>query len=192
MEDYYNAGYGNFGAGNKQQGYASQMTAPTAQAQPQMDELVEGMVIRSTPSFEAPEGDYRFYVDSWTTGLFQPKNPDSKIPMCKTVDYRLKIPYRDPATGQTVYGQTTYSLKLTPKLMNVLAKFFESTGAVREYAEFAIDFNMPVGREGVCMIEQRASNSGGLYSSVRDVYRPSQRPTVTMNDGLPFDQPYGA
>lgn len=185
MEDYYNAGYGQFGNGRQQQAYQAPAAHP--------DELCEGMVIRSTPQFEAPGGDYWFYVTSYSMGFFQPKSPDSKIPACKTVDYTLKIPYRDDM-GNVVYGQTVYSLKLTPKLMGVLAKFYESTGAVNEYAEFAIDFNMPVGRTGVCMIEQRAGNSGGIFSSVRDVYRPSQRPAVTMNDGLPFEPQatYGA
>lgn len=197
--DYYNAGYGQFGNGGmapqQQSSYQQGLTAPAVQQQAaQPDELCEGMVIHSTPQFEAPEGDYNFYVAGWTTGFFQPKNPESKIPPCKTVDYTLKIPYMDLSTGQTVYGQTTYSLKLTPILMNVLAKFFESTGAVPEYSEFAIDFNLPVGRTGVCNIEQRAGATS-VYSTVRDVYRPSQRPAVTMNDGIPFDQPqatYGA
>ena len=172
------------------QGY--QQPAPQQQMP---DELCEGMVIHSTPQFEAQTGDYNFFVKSYTFGRFQPKNPESKIPACRTVDYTLLIPYRDMETGEVVFGQTTYSLKLTPKLMGVLAKFFEATGAVPEYSEFAIDFNMPIGRMGVCSIEQRASNAGGLYSSVRDVFRPSQRPAMTMNDGMPFEPqaaPYGA
>lgn len=187
MEDYYNASYGQYGNGRPQQPYASQMTAPQQAAPQQADELVEGMMIHSTPSFDAPGGDYNFFVKDYTMGFFQPKNPESKIPSCRTVDYTLLIPYRDIETGEVVYGQTTYSLKLTPRLMGVLAKFYESTGAVPEYSEFAIDFKLPLGRSGVCTIEQRATNSGGLYSSVRDVFRPSQRPAVTMNDGLPFE-----
>lgn len=173
-----------------QQNYAQQQPQQyqqTPQPQQMADELTEGMIIHSTPQFEAIGGDYNFFVKSYSFGFFQPKNADSKIPACKTVDYTLLIPYQSQDTGECVFGQTTYSLKLTPKLMGVLAKFFESTGAVPEYAEFAIDFNLPVGRTGVCLIEQRASNSGGLYSSVRDVYRPSQRPRMTMNDGMPYE-----
>ena len=172
-------------------GYTDYMTAPQQQPYAQQplvpDELMEGMVIQSTPPFDAPTGDYNFYVKCCAPGYFQPKNPqESKIPACRTMDYTLLIPYRNPDTGEIVYGQTIYSLKLTPKLMNVLAKFFESTGAVPEFAQFAIDFKMPLNRTGVCAVEQRAG-TGGVYSSVRDVYRPSQRPAVTFNDGYPFE-----
>ena len=195
MPDYgqsYSQNYAQQGYYQPAQGYQQ----PAQGYQPPVtDELCEGMVIHSTPQFEAQSGDYTFYVKDYGFGFFQPKSPDSKIPPCRTVDYTLLIPYRDIDTGEYVYGQTTYSLKLTPKLMGVLAKFFESTGAVQEYAEFAIDFKLPLGRTGVCAIEQRAGTSGGLFSSVRDVYRPSQRPVMTLNDGIPFEPqaaPYGA
>lgn len=180
-----------------QQNYAQQPQQYQQAQQPQQgygEDLCEGMMIHSTPQFEAPSGDYHFYVKDYSLGFFQPKKPDSKIPPCKTVEYTLLIPYRDIETGEYVYGQTIYQLKLTPKLMGVLAKFFESTGAVPEYAEFAIDFKLPLGRTGICSIEQQASTSGGLFSSIRDVYRPSQRPGITLNDGIPFEPQaqYGA
>lgn len=171
MQDY------GYGQGYDQQGY---------QQQGQPDELSEGMLIHSTPQFEAPAGDYNFLVVDYSMGFFQPKGPDSKIPACKTANYKLLVPYRSPATGEYVYGRTTYSLKLTPRLMGVLAKFFEACGAVPEYAEFALDFRLPLGRTGVCAIEQRAV-ANGVWTSVQDVYRPSQRPAMTLNDGIPFE-----
>lgn len=173
MQDY--AGYQQYAP----QGYQQPMAQPT-------DELVEGMIIHSTPQFEPDEGDYNFLVKTYNFGFFQPKKADSKIPPCKTVEYTLLIPYRNPETGAVVYGQTKYQLKLTPMLMGVLAKFFEATGAVPEYQEFAIDFNLPLGRTGVCVVGKRA-DGGGVFTSIKDVYRPSQRPTITMNDGLPFE-----
>ena len=68
------------------------------------------------------------------------------------------------------------------------AKFFESVGAVKEGEQFALDLNLPVGKYGICSIEQWTGNDGNLNSSVHDTYKPSQRPAVTMNEGLPFDQ----
>ena len=151
------------------------------------EEMLElGQTIKDEPSFAAPEGDYRFFVKSWDTSMYQPRDENSKIPACKQVDVTLLIPYRDEE-GNVVFGQKVEHLKLLARLKFVITNFFIGCGIGKRGDNFTLDFDQCIGKTGVCKVQQQFGANGNAYSSIAEFYDPRVAPKMTMNDGMPFE-----
>jgi hypothetical protein len=158
----------------------------------QMLEL--GQTIQDEPSFDAPDGDYRFFVKGWNISMYQPKE-GSKLPACKQVDVTLLIPYRDEE-GKVVYGAKVEHFKLLARLKFAITNFFIACGLGKRGDEFMLDFDQCNGKVGTCKVIQQVGNNGNVYASIDEFYDHATAPQTALNDGMPFmdpqQQPQGA
>lgn len=154
-------------------------------ADEQMLEL--GQTIQDEPSFDAPDGDYRFFVKGWEISMYQPQE-GAKLPACKQVDVTLLIPYRDE-DGNVVYGVKVEHFKLLVQLKFAITNFFISCGIGRRGGEFRLDFDQCIGKVGTCKVTQQVNARGNLRSYIDEFYDPQAAPKATSNDGMPFIEP---
>ena len=127
-----------------------------------------------------PAGSYRFRVAHVEEGFYSGKS--DKIPngTQQLIAY-FDIPYT-AETGEYRVASVRSTFNVYAKALFALRQFAESIGMCKENGKFTFNMDEVNGKDGICEIEVRNSQSGNDFSSVKQCYPPSKAPKKCAND----------
>lgn len=119
-----------------------------------------------------PKGDYKFMVETFDRGRYEPK-PGSKIPACNKAVLHILL-YKN-VMDQEPCAQARYNLYLHSTQERSLASFFMAIGQKKAGQTFRMKWNEVPGSVGYCHCEPREYN-GKNYNDVKWFLDPANLP----------------